>query len=363
MKKHVLLVEPDYYTQYPPLGLLKLSTYHKNLGDTTELVHGTQVPVSQEPDVIYITSLFTWSWEPVWRAVRFYSTNFPSSELWLGGLYASLMPEHAALSGVRPDRIFKGVFRKAENLLPDYSLVPDWNRKSRASIIFTSRGCIRNCGFCAVPQLEGPIKSCTPSIKDLIWPGHKKVILFDNNFLASPTWKKVLNEIRKLDLRVDFNQGLDARLVSRTAAKMISQVKIHKVVRLSYDYRKMGPYVRRAINLLKSVGIEGKSILVYTLYNFTDGPQDFFERMKDILRWGAVCYPMRYEPLRTLFKNQYVAPKWDAVKLNAIQRARRVIGYGGAFAPHEGMLKVKVEESKTFEDSFGEFMIPLEVAR
>jgi hypothetical protein len=360
VSRHVLLVEPKYYTQYPPLGLLKLSTYHKSLGDTTELVRGTDAIISQEPDVIYITSLFTWSWEPVWRAVRFYSTTFPRSELWLGGLYASLMPEHAALSGIRPERICKGLFLQAENLCPDYSLVPEWNQKSGASIIFSSRGCIRNCGFCAVPQLEGSIRSNMASIKDFIWPGHKKVILFDNNFLASPNWRRVLSDIRELDLRVDFNQGLDARLISCTAARMISQVKIDKVVRLSYDYRKMGPYVRRAIGLLKEAGIKGKSILVYTLYNFTDDPNDFFERMKDILRWGAVCYPMRYEPLRTLFKNQYVAPKWDAAKLDAIQRARRVIGFGGAFAPHEGMLKVKVKKNQTFEESFGQFITPLE---
>lgn len=363
MKKHILLVEPDYYSQYPPLGLLKLSTYHKNLGNTTELVHGTNATISQEPDVIYITSLFTWSWEPVWKAVRFYSTNFPNSELWLGGLYASLMPEHAALSGIRPERICRGLFAKAEKLCPDYSLVPEWNKKDKASIIFSSRGCVRNCGFCAVPQLEGRIRSNTPSIKDLIWPEHTKVILFDNNFLASPNWKRVLNEIKKLDLRVDFNQGLDARLVSQTAAKMISQIKIDKVVRLSYDYRKMGPDVKRAITILKSAGIKGKSILVYTLYNFTDDPQDFFDRMRDILRWGAVCYPMRYEPLRTLFKNQYVAPKWDSSKLDAIQRARRVIGFGGAFAPHVGMLREKVRKNQTFLESFGEFIEPLEVSR
>lgn len=363
MRRHVLLVEPDYYSPYPPLGLLKLSSYHKKLGYTTELVRGTKATVTTEPDLIYVTSLFTWSWEPVWRAIRFYSSNYPNSDLWLGGLYASLMPEHAALSGVRPDKIYQGVFMEAEDLCPDYSLIPEWNQKSKASIIFSSRGCIRNCSFCAVPKLEGSIKSRISTIRHLVWPGHNKVILFDNNFLASPMWKNVLNDIEELDLKVDFNQGLDARLISRTVARRIGRLKFDKVIRLSYDYRQMGKYVLRAINYLKSEGVKGKSILVYTLYNFIDDPQDFFKRMTDVLRWGAVCYPMRYEPLNTLFKNQYVAPKWDPMRLDAIQRARRIIGYGGAFAPHEGMLKVKVEESKTFEDSFGEFMSPLEVSQ
>ena len=110
VNRHVLLVEPDYYTKYPPLGLLKLSTYHKNMGDTIEFIHGISGNVVREPDLVYIKSLFTWSWEPVWKAIQYYSSLFPNSELWLGGLYASLMPEHAVLSGIKKDKIFKGLF-------------------------------------------------------------------------------------------------------------------------------------------------------------------------------------------------------------------------------------------------------------
>jgi hypothetical protein len=308
-----------------------------------------------------VTSLFTWAWKPVWEAVRFYSILFPKADLWLGGLYASLMPEHATLSGVNPKRIFKGIFTEAEDLCPDYSLVPDWNKKVSASIIFSSRGCIRSCTFCAVPRIEGKMKAEKSSIRHLIWPGHKRVILFDNNFLASSKWESVLKEIEELDLRVDFNQGLDARLISDRVAKKISRVKIDRFVRLSYDYIGMGSYVRKAINLLKSNGIDGRNILVYALYNFTDSPQDLFTRIKNTLSWGAVSYPMRYQPTNTLSKNTYVAPKWDEIRLNAVQRARRVIGSGGAFPPYEGMLKVKVEKCHTFDEAFNEFMKPLEV--
>lgn len=362
LKNHVLLVEPSYYTKYPPLGLLKLSSYHRNLGDSTKLVRGINTNISETPSTIYITSLFTWAWKPVWKAIQFYSELFCDSEIWLGGLYASLMPEHAALSGINPNHIFKGLFAEAEDLLPDYSLVPEWNEKVGGSIVFSSRGCPRTCPYCAVPLLEGKISSVKHSIKDFMWPGHKKVIFFDNNFLASPAWESVLDEVEDLGVRVDFNQGLDARLISSYVAKRISQlVRAHDLVRLSYDYREMRPYVKRAIEHLCSHGIDGKRILVYALYNFTDDPQDFFDRMKDILRWGAVCYPMRYEPLRTLHKNCYIAPKWDPIRLDAIQRARRVIGSGGAFIPHKGMLKVKVEKCDTFDDAFSEFMMEMEV--
>lgn len=363
MARHILLVEPDYYTRYPPLGLLKLSAYHKNKGDTTELVRGTTGDVSEKPDMIYVTSLFTWAWKPVWKAIQFYSRVFPDSELSLGGLYASLMPQHAALSGIDPGHIFKGIFKDAEGLLPDYSLVPEWNKKVAGSIVFASRGCIRSCKFCAVPQLEGSLCALKNSIKDFIWSGHKRVIFFDNNFFANPKWENVLKEVEELNLRVDFNQGLDARLLSEKIARRISQLKIDRFVRLSYDYMQMRPHVKEAIKTLESYGINGRNILVYALYNFTDGPQDLFDRIKDILSWGAVCYPMRYQPLNTLAKNRYIAPKWNKTRLNAVQRARRVIGSGGAFPPYEGMLKVKIEKCNTFDQAFGEFMTKLEVAQ
>lgn len=361
--RHILLVEPKYYSRYPPLGLLKLSSYHKNLGDTTELVRGTTTDVSSQPDTIYVTSLFTWAWKPVWEAVRFYLRLFPKAELWLGGLYASLMPAHASLSGVALDHIFKGVFSKAEDLCPDYGLVPQWNEKVGASVIFSSRGCVRSCTFCAVPRIEGKLNTQKHSVKHLIWPEHKRVILFDNNFLASSGWADVLGEIEELGLRVDFNQGLDARLISDKVAKRISEVKIDRFIRISYDYSSMMPHVKRAINLLKAHGIDGRNILVYALYNFTDTPQDLFDRIKNTLSWGAVSYPMRYQPINALSKNTYVAPNWDSTRLDAVQRARRVIGFGGAFPPYEGMLKVKVEKCDTFDEAFDEFMRPLEAIR
>ena len=185
MTKHVLLVKPKYYSAYPPLGLLKLSTYEKKQGNTTELVWGAGQQAKKEPDAIYVTSLFTWAWEPVWEAIRYYALKYPGAELWLGGLYASLMPEHAALSGVKQDHIFKGLHSEAELELPDYDLVPMWNEKEGASIVFASRGCIRSCVFCGVPKIEGKLCLERKSIKEQVWHSHKRLIFFDNNFLAS----------------------------------------------------------------------------------------------------------------------------------------------------------------------------------
>jgi hypothetical protein len=312
-------------------------------GDSVKLVRGEKT-LEVPPDRIYVTSLFTYAWEPVHTIVKHYKSLYPHAELWLGGIYASLMPEHAKLSGA--DLIYYGLFVEAEDLMPAYDLVPDWN----GSIIFSSRGCLRNCGFCAVPKLENKPSGLKYSIKELVYPTHNRVIFWDNNILANANWKAVFDEIIELNISVDFNQGLDARFISDEVAKRLSLMKLD-FVRLAYDNRAVGPFVRKAIDLLSANGIRKKKIIVYTLFNFEETPLDFFGRVKDILNWGAACYPMRFQPLDSLVKNQYIGKHWTKNQLDIVQRARRVLGFGGAFPPYEGLI-TKFNRAICFEDAF-----------
>jgi len=73
--------------------------------------------------------------------------------------------------------------------------------------------------------------------------------------------------------------------------------------------------------------------------------------IKDLLEWGVVSYPMRYEPLKPRPKNTYISPNWTTEQLEMIAKARRVIGYGGTFPPYEG-LKKKILNAKSFEKAF-----------
>jgi len=192
--------------------------------------------------------------------------------------------------------------------------------------------------------------SCKKSIKHLIWYGHTKIIFFDNNILASSYWRNIFDEVIELGLTVDFNQGLDSRLLSEEAAKKISKMKIHRV-RLAYDLPSQKLFVKSAIDRLHENGISKREILVYALYDFTESPEELFERIRDILGWGAVCYPMRFQPCNTLKKNSYISKKWDKKRLNMVQSARRVIGYGGAFPPYKGLIK-KFEKAHNFDEAF-----------
>jgi hypothetical protein len=342
----VLLVEPAYYSRYPPIGLLKISTLERSHGNTTELIRckeGGLRLAKQEPERIYVTSLFTYAWRPVHEAVRFYKKAYPNAKIILGGIYASLLPNHAIGSGC--DEIHKGLVDAAEGLMPDYGLIPDWD----ASIIFSSRGCVRKCPFCAVPMME-PKFSSRRTIMNLIWSGHERVILWDNNFLASRYWHSVLSELQETGLMVDFNQGLDARLLTEEKAEVISNLNL-SVIRMAYDRIEQRDTMETAIDLLSNLGVRKRNILVYALYNFRDTPESFFERIRDLLLWGVVAYPMRFQPIRTLDKDSFISSCWTEDQLEMIADARRVLGTHGAFPPAEGLID-KFYSASSFKNAF-----------
>jgi len=344
----ILLVEPKkgrkYHTPYPPLGLLKLAAYHKQRGDIVRLVNGF-VDDGFNPEKIYITSLFTYAFEPVHQVISYYAEKYPKTDIIVGGIYATLCHDHLEeLYGERI-QIHVGLFDDAEDILPDYSLVEGWN----ASILFSSRGCIRKCSYCSVPKIE-PKFYAKRSIKSLINPNHQKVILWDNNILASPHWKNIFDELEETGVKVDFNQGLDARLLTKDVVQSIKRLKI-PIIRLAYDSVEIREKLQEAVERLKDSGIRGRDIVVYCLYNYEDTPDFFLERIKDLMEWGLVTYPMRYEPLEPRPKNTYVSPGWSPNQLEMIADARRVIGYGGSFPPYKGLRK-KILKARNFHEAF-----------
>lgn len=355
---NVLLVEPNYYTRYPPLGLMKLASYHRSRANEVKLVKGINEDINFVPDRIEMTSLFTYAWKPVHEAIEFYHKKFTDAKIRIGGIYASLMSER--IKSFYPYvNVHEGLHEELDNYLPSYDILSDVEKWANwdSSIVFTSRGCIRSCPFCMVPKIEGKIRSVIDDIQRFIYTGHKKIILWDNNFLASPNWKKIIRDLHDLDLLVDFNQGLDARLINEEKASMLSSLRF-RLIRLAYDSKKEKKSITKAVDLLSDFGIKKRNILIYALYNFYDSefsngdnPSSFFERIRYISKIGCVSYPMRFEPLDSLQKNQYISPLWTSKQLEMMAKARRVIGFGGAFPPYEGLVK-KFSSANTFEEAF-----------
>ena len=354
---NVLLVEPNYYTRFQPLGLLKLASYHRSRGNQVKLVRGIKEDLKFNPDRIEITSLFTYAWKPVHEVIDFYHNKFTSAKMRVGGIYASLMPHRLKSFFPFVDTHF-GLFAKADDYLPAYDLlneVEKWE-KWDSTILFTSRGCIRNCPYCVVPKLEGKIRIVVEDLERHIYPDHKRIILWDNNFFASPNWKKLLKDLQNTGLPVDFNQGIDARLIDDEKARMIADLRT-SLIRTAFDNLYEKKAIVNAVKFFSQSGIRRRKIFIYALYNFysekhpSDIPATFFERIKLIADLGCVSYPMRYEPLTSLEKNRFVSPLWTNEQLTMIVKARRIIGYGGAFPPYTGLVE-KFEKADSFEEAF-----------
>ena len=216
--------------------------------------------------------------------------------------------------------------------------------------MFSMRGCIRKCAFCAVPRLEGKTTGKAQGIRDLIDPRHRKATLWDNNILGVPNWHEVIDELADAGVYVDFNQGLDARLITQEVADQLALLRL-PIIRMAYDIPSERKALEQAITYLEAAGFNRRKVVIYTLYNFTDTPSDFFQRVYDLLSWGVVSYPMRYEPLNSLTKNKYVSPHWTPKQLEMVAAARRVLGAGGAFPPYTGLIK-KLGKASSFEKAF-----------
>ena len=353
-----LLVEPSYYSRYPPLGLMKLAAYGRSMDDEIRYVRGFDSVDGFVPKRIEITSLFTYAWKPVHSAIEYYHGLFPDAEISVGGIYASLLPENIRLRYPYV-RVNVGLHPRAEKHMPDYDILEQvekwkgWN----ASIIFTSRGCVNRCPFCMVPVLEGGMKSVLSDPMSQVHPSHKRIILWDNNFLALPDWKEKMRSMSKSGLWVDFNQGLDARQMTVEKAEALSELKI-KEIRMAYDGEHERVAAHRAADLLEDAGFRRRNISFYTLYNFYDSktgqfdtPESFYNRVKDILKMGCVSYPMRFVPFNTLSKNGFVSPMWSESQLEAVAKARRVIGFGGAFPPYKALVD-KIVNAEHFDEAF-----------
>jgi len=278
----VLLMDLDVITQrrhYPNLVLMKLSAYHKARGDEVYL----NFPL-RRPDITYASCVFTW-----------HAKQRPT------------VPDGAIVGGSGID-LKAGLSSEIEHMNPDYSLYPNVSPLVKdTSIGFTSRGCIRRCPWCIVPEKEGGIRAVA-RIYEFWNRRHRKITLLDNNLLAAPNWKQTMEDLIAEGLEVDFNQGLDIRLLNEKNVAYLRQVKT-KELRFAFDDIGYEKAVRGGIELLLGNGYRSRKLAFYVLYGFPDD-NTALERVKILQSHNVDIYPMAYkdvsgrEPQRKLLGEQ-----------------------------------------------------------
>lgn len=434
--EHILLVEPDYNNKYPPIGLMKIATYYKGKGDSVEFYKGkAPFQLISKMDRIYITSIFTFFFDITVDTILHYLNYIDKSRVYIGGIAVTLMQEEFK-SKTKVENILTGQLVDSyvlgyndhiniDTLPLDYDILDDIEYDYGVIdnfFAYTTRGCPRQCDFCAVKTLEPNFEETNNIVNQITYVrnnfGDKRnLMLMDNNIFFSKkledicsdlltlgfvkdqptyipenpaiifykkierrqragysTWiiveqfilyfQKFINRIKKADTKgevdsilseikqsddqlqvlikykekiieivekyrtkkslqryVDFNQGLDARLITDDKMEVLSQLPL-RPFRLAYDNIGMTDIYTKAFRIAYKWGVRHFSN--YMLYNFEDTPDDLWQRAYTNIKLynefddiQAFSFPMKYAPIN-MTDRTYVGIHWNKKYLSAM---------------------------------------------
>lgn len=215
---------------------------------------------------------------------------------------------------------------------------------------FTTRGCPNSCPFCAVPKIEGEFRQFDK------WK--PAPMICDNNILAGTRshFSQVIRTLKRFPY-ADFNQGLDARLLTIWHVMDLCELKAVKI-RFAFDDLSEETAVHDAIEMCRRHGLD--DLGVYCLYGFNDTPESARYRLDLVRSWGIRPNAMRYQPLDTLTKNSYVAPGWTEKQLRKVSQYYNRLRWN-EFIPFDeferGMAYQENDQIEIFRD------ISVEIAR
>jgi hypothetical protein len=303
----------DIDSKIPNLGLMRLSAFHKAQGDEVELylrlAHETY-------DRVYASSIFDFS-----------DKSYVRDDMIIGGtgfdLNKTLPPE-------------------VEGFDPDYSLY-DYPH----NIGFAMRGCRFKCGFCVVPRKEGKAHS-TSTIRKLITNKSNSnfIMLLDNDFFGNPNWKDCIEEIKDMNLRVNFSQGLNIRIISEKQAQALASVNFRdasnnsRVVNFAWDNINDEKTILRGFKRCIEAGLKPRHMQFYVLIGYDSTYEEDLHRVETIKKLGSVPYVMPFnksDPYQKKFthwvnsRKGYKTCKFEDFDLHYRRKEKTIINVDKSF--------------------------------
>lgn len=261
---------------FPSLPLMKLSAYHKAMGDEVEMY----MPINQY-DLVYASKVFSFTDDIDTDSV------IQADEVKRGGTGYCI----SVKNGKEVFDNSKNTFlpREIEHIYPDYALYPQY----KYAVGFLTRGCPRNCGFCVVGEKEG---LCSKQVADLneFWRRQKEIKLLDPNILACKDYESLLKQLAESKARVDFTQGLDIRLTNPDNIELLNKIKV-TMLHFAWDNPKqdLTRYFRRFSEHTKIKSDRNKAVYVLTNYNST--LEEDLYRIYTLRELGYSPYVMIYQ--------------------------------------------------------------------
>ncbi len=261
---------------FPSLPLMKLSAYHKAMGDEVEMY----MPINQY-DLVYASKVFSFTDDIDTNSV------IQADEVKKGGTGYCINVKNGR--EVFDNSKNSSLPREIEHIYPDYALYPQY----KYAVGFLTRGCPRNCGFCVVGEKEG---LCSKQAADLneFWRGQKEIKLLDPNILACENNESLLKQLAESKARVDFTQGIDIRLTNPDNIELLNKIKV-TMLHFAWDNPKqdLTKYFRRFSEHTKIKSDRNKVVYVLTNYNST--LEEDLYRIYTLRELGYSPYVMIYQ--------------------------------------------------------------------
>ena len=278
------LIDVDGHN-YPNLPLMKLSAWHKAQGDTVEWYS----PFSHF-DLVYKSKVFADSQD--------YNEYIDADRVVLGGTGYAIHGAGGETYCKEDDPVLP---EEVEHIYPDYNL---YNITDTA-YGFLSRGCPRGCSFCIVGKNEG---MCSRKVADLreFWHGQKNIVLNDPNILACNEWKYLLGQLADSKAMVDFNQGLDARVLTKEKCHALAAIRI-KEIHFAWDRYEDKENVLTGLKMYAEIcktKPHSHNAIVFVLVNYTSTFEQDIERIYTLRELGYWAYVMVYDKRKAA--HQYI---------------------------------------------------------